>query len=229
MFVGLLLYRLRHGRRAVRLGAAHNGGCAAPVSQVEEGETPVREQSAHRANIRKLVLMSVLVLLAARLLTCSLTSTPNTFPARHEVAGPQARCQCCHRRFCHRRSIHCLSVQHQQYHRHPLPFSGMKLAVYPYSHSGGFCGGFGQHTGRQRQSVLCGWPGHRRHCSHGHLQLIFSKRDRTTMQLYVLLIGTLLTSFFRQHPVNALTRVMDPNRIRHPARNAGRQLQQCQL
>ncbi len=40
LFVGLLLYRLRHGRRAVRLGAAHNGGCAAPVSQVEEGETP---------------------------------------------------------------------------------------------------------------------------------------------------------------------------------------------
>ena len=35
LFVGLLLYRLRHGRKAVRLGAAHAGGCAAAVSPAE--------------------------------------------------------------------------------------------------------------------------------------------------------------------------------------------------
>ena len=37
LFVGLLLYRLRHGRKAVRLGAAHTGGCAAPIAQAERG------------------------------------------------------------------------------------------------------------------------------------------------------------------------------------------------
>lgn len=35
LFVGLLLYRLNHGRKAIRLGAAHSGGCAAPVAQAE--------------------------------------------------------------------------------------------------------------------------------------------------------------------------------------------------
>ena len=38
LFIGLLLYRLRHGRKAVRLGAAHNGGCAAPIAQAERGD-----------------------------------------------------------------------------------------------------------------------------------------------------------------------------------------------
>ena len=38
LFVGLLLYRLRHGRKAVRLGAAHTGGCAAPIAQAERGD-----------------------------------------------------------------------------------------------------------------------------------------------------------------------------------------------
>lgn len=37
LFIGLLLYRLRHGRKAVRLGPAHAGGCAAPISQTEQG------------------------------------------------------------------------------------------------------------------------------------------------------------------------------------------------
>ena len=35
LFVILLLYRLRHGRKAVRLGAAHGGPCAASVDQAE--------------------------------------------------------------------------------------------------------------------------------------------------------------------------------------------------
>ncbi|HIT31522.1 MAG TPA: iron chelate uptake ABC transporter family permease subunit [Candidatus Enterenecus stercoripullorum] len=38
LFVGLLFYRLRHGRKAVRLGAAHAGGCAAPIAQAERGD-----------------------------------------------------------------------------------------------------------------------------------------------------------------------------------------------
>ena len=37
LFVGLLLYRLRRGNKAIRLGSAHSGGCAAAVSQVEGG------------------------------------------------------------------------------------------------------------------------------------------------------------------------------------------------
>ena len=38
LFVGLLLYRLRHGRKAIRLGAAHTGGCAGAVDAAERGQ-----------------------------------------------------------------------------------------------------------------------------------------------------------------------------------------------
>ena len=38
LFVGLLLYRLRHGRRAVRLGPAHTGACAGSISGAERGD-----------------------------------------------------------------------------------------------------------------------------------------------------------------------------------------------
>lgn len=37
LFVALLLYRLNHNRRAVRLGAAHGSCCAAPLSGVKGG------------------------------------------------------------------------------------------------------------------------------------------------------------------------------------------------
>lgn len=37
LFIGLLLYRLKHGRKAIRLGAAHSGSCASAVSQEEGG------------------------------------------------------------------------------------------------------------------------------------------------------------------------------------------------
>lgn len=40
IFIALLLYRLNHGRKAVRLGLAHSGGCAAPLAQRERGGTP---------------------------------------------------------------------------------------------------------------------------------------------------------------------------------------------
>ena len=40
IFIVLLLYRLNHGRKAVRLGPAHSGGCAAPLAQRERGGTP---------------------------------------------------------------------------------------------------------------------------------------------------------------------------------------------
>ena len=33
LFVGLLLYRLKHGRKAIRLGPAHGGACAAALEQ----------------------------------------------------------------------------------------------------------------------------------------------------------------------------------------------------
>ena len=33
VFIAMLLYRLRHGRRAVRLGAAHTAACATPITQ----------------------------------------------------------------------------------------------------------------------------------------------------------------------------------------------------
>ncbi len=37
LFIGLLLYRLKHGRKAICLGAAHSGACASAVSQEEGG------------------------------------------------------------------------------------------------------------------------------------------------------------------------------------------------
>ena len=40
IFIALLFYRLNHGRKAVRLGPAHSGGCAAPLAQRERGGTP---------------------------------------------------------------------------------------------------------------------------------------------------------------------------------------------
>lgn len=40
IFIALLLYRLNHGRKDVRLGPAHSGGCAAPLAQRERGGTP---------------------------------------------------------------------------------------------------------------------------------------------------------------------------------------------
>lgn len=39
LFVGLLLYRLKHGRKAIRLGPAHGGSCAAALEQ-EGGDKP---------------------------------------------------------------------------------------------------------------------------------------------------------------------------------------------
>lgn len=39
LFVGLLLYRLKHGRKAIRLGPAQDGGCAASLGQ-EGGDKP---------------------------------------------------------------------------------------------------------------------------------------------------------------------------------------------
>ena len=39
LFVGLLLYRLKHGRKAIRLGPAQGGGCAASLGQ-EGGDKP---------------------------------------------------------------------------------------------------------------------------------------------------------------------------------------------
>lgn len=38
LFIGLLLYRLRHGRKAVRLGPAHTGACAGTVSNTDGGD-----------------------------------------------------------------------------------------------------------------------------------------------------------------------------------------------
>ena len=38
LFIGLLLYRLRDGRKAVRLGPAHTGACAGTVSNTDGGD-----------------------------------------------------------------------------------------------------------------------------------------------------------------------------------------------
>lgn len=38
IFVAMLIYRLNHGRKAIRLGAAHSGSCAAAISAVKGGD-----------------------------------------------------------------------------------------------------------------------------------------------------------------------------------------------
>lgn len=55
---------------------------------------------------------------------------------------------------------------------------------------------------------------------------LFQKTNHNV--LYVLLIGTVLTSFFSSIQTT-LTRVMDPQRVRHAADGSGRQLFQCQF
>ena len=65
IFIALLLYRLNHGRKAVRLGPAHSGGCAAPLAQRERRRDAVKPALVRRTNTRKLVILAVLVLLAS--------------------------------------------------------------------------------------------------------------------------------------------------------------------
>lgn len=38
VFIAMLLYRLNHGRKAIRLGAVGSSGCAAAVSTVKGGD-----------------------------------------------------------------------------------------------------------------------------------------------------------------------------------------------
>ena len=38
LFIGLLFYRLKHGRKAIRLGPAHSGACAQSASGLEGGK-----------------------------------------------------------------------------------------------------------------------------------------------------------------------------------------------
>ena len=40
LFIGLLFYRLKHGRKAIRLGPAHSGPCAQSASCLEGGNQP---------------------------------------------------------------------------------------------------------------------------------------------------------------------------------------------
>ena len=40
LFIGLLFYRLKHGRKAIRLGPAHSGPCAQSASSLEGGNQP---------------------------------------------------------------------------------------------------------------------------------------------------------------------------------------------
>ena len=40
LFIGLLFYRLKHGRKAIRLGPAHSGPCAQSASSREGGNQP---------------------------------------------------------------------------------------------------------------------------------------------------------------------------------------------
>ena len=68
--------------------------------------------------------------------------------------------------------------------------------------------GLCQRGGLQRQPVLCGGCGAHGYRRHSNLQLDFQKTKHNV--LYVLLVGTVLTSFFRSIQTT-LTRVMDPN------------------
>ena len=64
LFIGLLLYRLKHGRKAIRLGAAHSGACASAVSQEEGGRAADEKRRPTAPNLLKLGVMALLALAA---------------------------------------------------------------------------------------------------------------------------------------------------------------------
>ena len=79
LFIGLLLYRFKHGRKAIRLGAAQSGACASAVSQAGRRERPMRQQPPTAPTCWKLgVHGSRWPLPPARRPTCWWTSTSPT-------------------------------------------------------------------------------------------------------------------------------------------------------
>ncbi len=89
----------------------------------------------------------------------------------------------------------------------PLP-AGDEFPLYPHPYSGGVLSWICQRGGLQRQSVLCSGCGAHGYRRHSNLQLDLQKTKHNV--LYVLLVGTVLTSFFGSIQTT-LTRVMDPN------------------
>ncbi len=100
------------------------------------------------------------------------------------------------------------SVHHQQHHRHALP-AGYGPALLADPHSGVLCGGFGQFflavNANAAFAVDLAIMGAVATVIYSYL---FRKTNHNV--LYVLLIDTVLTSFFSSVQTT-LTRVMDPN------------------
>ena len=170
LFVGLLLYRLKHGRKAIRLGPAHGRGLRC-VRAWSRGEAINRDfcktgKSCKAGNHGTFGLGCLRCLLTGR---CK----PQVLFLRHEPADSQAHCHA-HCRLCHRGSLPGVSIHHQQPPRYPLP-AGNELPVHPHPHSGGVCGGFRQHSGCERQCGLRCGPGADGPFRHGDLRLPFQK------------------------------------------------------
>ncbi|MFR4560590.1 MAG: hypothetical protein ACLT5P_04790 [Flavonifractor plautii] len=75
--------------------------------------------ASYRANVRKVTLLALLVLLAA---VCYMVVAVNFGSQQLMLYSMKIRTPAgshAHHRLCHRRRLHRVSIHHQQYHRHP--------------------------------------------------------------------------------------------------------------
>ena len=148
-------------------------------------------------NVRKVTLLALLVLLAGCAMVVAVNFGSQQLMLTHENRTPQAGSHAHH--LCHRRRLHRVPIHHQQYHRHPC-LLGMNPHT-PDSHGGGLFAGSQPFIPQRNLSfaadvILMGID---------QATIIYSYLFKKTNHnvLYVLLIGTVLSSFFLQHPDHA--------------------------
>ena len=133
LFIGLLLYRLRHGRKG-----GPPGPC--PHRPLRRGRSPRgRRESSMRTNGLPRQCAQAHHSGGAGPVGCRGLSDgggqPQVLFLRHEPAGAQAHCHArC--RLCHRGRILGVSIHHQQHHRYPLP-AGDEFPVHSHPYGGG--------------------------------------------------------------------------------------------
>ena len=208
LFIGLLFYRLKHGRKAIRLGPAHSGPCAQSAFQPGRGESAVNT-AAIRANRRKLLLMGALVVLcaAAYMLVDVNFAKAKLFAYSMRIRSPKLIAM-----LITAFAIGGASIVFQSIINNTIVtpcLLGMN-SLYTLIHTAVvFCAGLRQRARHRIANasfavdlVLMGLVA----------TVIYSylfKKTRYNV-LYVLLIGTVLTSFFSSIQTT-MTRVMDPN------------------
>ncbi len=150
-----------------------------------------------RTNTRKLVILAVLVLLASvAYLTVDVNPKYLSFAMGLRVPMLLVMLIAA---FAIGGGLHCVPVYHPQHHRHPLPV-GDELPVHPHPHGGGFLAGSGSILATNANAAFAVDLGIMGVTATVIYSYLFQKTKYNV--LYVLLIGTVLTSVFRQHPVH---------------------------